>query len=311
MVLPPGGATAGCDNRLVPELATPQPQAALRAGFDAAAGLVHLLGRRRYLISDSVANAAFALQPRRREVTAANFQAVFPQLGRRQARRLAARSYREYARTSLDFLYVHHLSRARLLAGFRAHGVEILHQLQAERRGAILLLFHHGAWDAGGAYASAVGLPLTSVMADEGAPALRDLVIWARAEIGMRVVPASQSARVVLETLRGGGLVALLADIPGDTPAVEVDFLGRRTKFSALPSRLAEHTGCPLIPVVSVRSPAGGYFIEVHPPHHLIPGDDPEAGLRPVLEVFERTVRRWPEQWYPFGEDRLRGPAHD
>jgi hypothetical protein len=31
-----------------------------------------------------------------------------------------------------------------------------------------------------------------------------------------------------------------------------------------------------------------------------------QRALRPLLEVFERAVRRWPEQWYPFEEGRIR-----
>lgn len=293
----------------MPEVDAAEPRWALRTGLNAAAGLLHLLGPGRYLLSDAIANAAFALQPRRRRVTAANYGRALPGIGRRQARRLAARSFREYARTSLDFVYLHHLPRTRVLEMFRVHGVETLVRLRDQRRGGILVLFHLGAWDAAGACATSRGLPMTAVMAEEGSPALRDLVIWARAEMGMRVVVPTSSARVVVETLRRGRMLALLADIPGDSPAVEVRFLGRRTRVSALPPRLASRTGCPLVPVVAVRSPAGGYFVEVHPAQHLARGADPAEGWRPLLEVFERAVRRWPEQWFPFGEDRLGEPV--
>ena len=282
-----------------------RPHAALRAGLNATAGLLHLLGRHRYRLADGAANFAFALQPRRRSTTARNFQRILPGLGRREARRLAARSYREYARTALDFVYVHHLSRRRLVATFRAHGAEQLFELRRRRQGAVLVLFHLGTWDAGGAYATALGFPLTVVMADEGMAAIRDLVVWARSQMGMRAVLASRSSRAVLEALRQGELVALVADIPGATPGLEVGFLGHRTRISALPYRLAQHTGCPLIPVVAVRSPAGGYFIEVHRPLTVAGDGEPERELRPLLEVFEGAVRRWPEQWYPFEEGRF------
>jgi len=278
---------------------------ALRAGLDATARLLHLFGEHRYLLADVVANATFALQPGRRRTTVRNYQAVFPTLSRRQARRLAARSYREYARTSLDFVYLHRLSRPRLLGLFHSFGDQPVRQMMADGQGGILVLIHLGAWDAGGAWAAATGFPVTAVMADEGGGAIQDLVIWARSLLGMRVVVASRSARLLLRTLHQGGWVALLADIPGDTPALEVEFLGRRTLFSAAPTLLAARTGVPLIAVVAVRSPAGGYLIEVHPPHLVERDADPIEALKPVLAVFERAVRRWPEQWYPFGEGRL------
>ncbi len=299
---------ARCDNRKVPEAERPLPHAALRAGLNVTAGLLHLLGSHRYRLADAMANFAFAVQPRRRAITAANFQKVVPGLDRRAARQLAARSYREYARTGLDFVYVHRLSRPRLMSTFVSFGAERLLDLRLRGQGAVLVLFHLGTWDAGGAYATAIGLPLTVVMADEGSAAIRDLVVWARSEMGMHTVLASRSPRAVLAALRRGEVVALVADIPGDTPSLEVEFLGHLTEISDLPYRLAQHTGCPLLPVVAVRSPAGGYFIEVHDAVQVAPGADPQRALRPMIEVFERAVRRWPEQWYPFEKGRLRDP---
>lgn len=283
----------------------PQPKAALRLGFNLTAALLHGLGERRFLIADAIANAAFALQPSRRAVTARNFQLAIPGLTRREARRLAATSFRQYARTGMDFLYFHHLPRARLISLVRVHGLEEIRRLQDSGEGAVLVLCHLGAWDAAGSFATAMGVRLTSVMADEGNRTLRDLVIWARAEMGMRVSLASRSARLVVDTLRHGGWLALLADLPGDTPSVEVEFLGHRTRFSSLPVRLSQTTGCALLPVVAVRNEAGGYFIDVHPAQHADPHASVEEGWRPLLEVFEPAVRRWPGQWYPFGENRL------
>ena len=283
----------------------PQAKAALRGGLNAAAAGLHLLGARRYLVSDALANAAFALLPARRRAAVHNYQLVFPELASPQARRLARRSFREYGRISLDFVYVHRLPRPQLLTLFRGVGVEHALRLRAEGRGGILVLFHLGTWDAGGAWAQAMGVPLTVVMADEGSRSIQELVIWARAEMGLRAVLASNSARPVLQTLRAGGFVALLADIPGNTPSLEVEFLGHRTRISAAPSLLAARTGCPLLPVVASRSPSGTYLVEVHPPHFISREQDPAQALKPVLAVFERAVRRWPEQWYPFEEGRL------
>jgi KDO2-lipid IV(A) lauroyltransferase len=295
----------GCDNPQMAESETPRAKAALRAGLDLAAAGLHRLGSRRYWISDPLANAAFAVLPAQRRAAVRNYRRVFPELDLPGARRLARRSFQAYGRTSLDFVYVHHLARPRLMPLFRGVGVEHLLRL---REGGILVLFHIGTWDAAGAWANAVGVPLTVVMADEGSRSLQDLVIWARAQMGLQAVVASRSARPVLKTLHRGGFVALLADIPGDTPSLEVEFLGHRTRISSAPSMLAARTGCPLLPVVATRSPSGSYLIEVHPPHRLSPDEDPAQALRPLLQVVERAVRRWPEQWYPFAEGRLLDP---
>ncbi|MGH7705507.1 MAG: lysophospholipid acyltransferase family protein [Candidatus Dormibacteria bacterium] len=282
------------------------PPLPLRLGFTAVATGLQALGSHRYRISDPIANATFALQPGRRRTTIRNFRAVLPNLGHREARRLAARSYREYARTALDFLYVHKLPRGRVLAELRTSGVEanvIAPQLQG--KSGLLVVIHHGSWDVPGAAALAYGVNLVSVMTEENGPTISELVIWARAAIGVRVVPASKAPAALLRQLGRGGWAALVADIPGDTPSVEVEFLGHRTRFSAAPGIFAARTGVPLVPATSVRRPNGGYLIEVHPPVPIEPGTDPAEALRRIIPVFEAAVRRWPEQWYPFREDQL------
>ena len=286
-----------------------QPNLILKIGLTATALLLHRLGGSRYLISDRLADAAFAILPGRRRAAMDNYAVVFPNLTRRQLRRLAHRSFREYGRTSIDFIYICRLPRGQVMRTFHGYGTERVLRLRAEGKPGILVLMHLGAWDAGGAFASAMGLPLTAVMDDAGNRTLRELVIWARAEIGLRAVVASQAARPILTALKRGEWIALLADIPGATPSVEVEFLGHAVDFSTAPAVLAARTGAPMVAVVAVRSPSGGYLVEVHPPVHVAPDMEPGEALRPILEVFERAVRRWPEQWYPFDRGRLRDRA--
>ncbi len=140
-------------------------------------------------------------------------------------------------------------------------------------------------------------------MDDGGSATLANLVIWARAEIGIEVVLASKSPRTLLRRLRAGQWVALVVDIPGDTPSVEVDFLNHKTLFSSAPIMLAAHTAAPVVPAISVRSPNGGYLVELFPPVTITPTTDPEEAMRQLIPVFEAAVRRWPQQWYPFRRD--------
>jgi KDO2-lipid IV(A) lauroyltransferase len=290
----------------MPQSGPALPPFGLRLGLNVTAAGVRLLGRRRYRLSDALGNAAFALQPERRRVTIRNYRAAFPELDRWEARRLAARSFREYARTSLDFLYAHHLPRTRVVSEMQTFGVEAnLDPLNLTGHGGILVTIHYGSWDVPGAFALAHRIDLTGVMADEGNPTLANLVIWARAEIGFRVVLASRSPRTLLRTLRSGKWVALVADIPGETPSVVVPFLGHLARFSTAPAALAARTGAPLVPATCVRRPGGGYLVEVHPPVWIEPGTDPATALGQIIPVFEAAVRRWPEQWYPFNRDRF------
>ncbi|MGH7609004.1 MAG: lysophospholipid acyltransferase family protein [Candidatus Dormibacteria bacterium] len=289
---------------------TPRPPLSLRLGLGAAAVVVRSLGRERFRLSDVLANAAFAVSARRRRTTIANFRAAFPELSAPQARRLAQRSFLEYGRTCLDFLYVHGLSRGRVVAEVRGAGVEEhFDPLFNSGEPGILVMIHQGSWDVASVLAGARGVPLTVVMADGSNPALADLVVWARARLGVRAVTASKSPRTVLQTLKAGGWLGLIIDIPGDTPSVEVTFLGQRTRFSSAAPILAARTGAPLVPIVAVRGPGGTYLVEVHAPVRVGADAAPEDALQRLIPVFEMAVRRWPEQWFPFADDRVLGDS--
>jgi len=303
---PRGQLGGGCDNRAVADPEPELPPLLLRMSLNVVAAGVRALGQHRYRFSDAVANATFAVQLERRRVTIRNYRCVFPELSRRQARRLAARSYREYARTSLDFLYFHRPPRTRVISEMQTFGAEsnLLGRLAAGQAG-IMVTIHQGSWDVPTAFAAAHGVPLTAVMADEGSALISRLVMWARGKIGVEVVLASRSPRALLRNLRAGRWIGLVVDIPGPTPSVEVQFLGRGTRFSAAPGLLAARTGAPLVPVICVRTPNRGYLVEVHPPVQIEPETDPADALAQVIPIFEAAVRRWPEQWYPFSRDRV------
>jgi KDO2-lipid IV(A) lauroyltransferase len=280
------------------------PPLGLRLGLNTVSFAVRIMGPHRYRISDPIGNASFALQPALRRSTIRNFRAAFPELNRHEARRLAARSFREYARTAIDFLYVQNLPRTRVLSELRVYGYEAhMRGRQLEGKPGILVLIHHGSWDAPGPLAAANGVSLTSVMDDEGSLVMSKLVIWARAQIGVEVVLASRSPRTLLQRLRAGHWIALVADIPGDTPSVEVEFMGHKTRFSVAPGILAAHTGAPLVPATCVRTPNGGYLVELFPPVTVAANTDPAQALQQLIPVFETAVRRWPEQWFPFRPD--------
>ncbi len=286
----------------------PTPPAWLRWGFLGAAQAVRALGTHRYRVADAIGNAAFACQPARRRETGANFRRALGPLGPHGGRRLAAASYRAYARTAVDFLYVQALTRPEVVALTRVVGREHMERTARRGRGGILVLVHHGSWDVAGAAATAYGYPARSVMDDGTHPRLTALVAWTRARLGLTVTTPSDGPAILLRTLARGGWVALLADIPGPTPAVTVPFFGRSSRFSAAPGMLAARTGAAVHAVTCHRSPDAHYLIEIHPPIRAARGADPADAIRPLLPIFEAAIRRAPEQWFPFDHDRFLGP---
>jgi lauroyl/myristoyl acyltransferase len=238
--------------------------------------------------------------PSRRRRVEANHRRLAPEIDAREARRRGRRSYREYGRTIVDFLWAIGLDGVTVARTSRVAGLHHVRALQAEGRGAILALSHFGSWDMAANVALGLGIPLTTVMAPFGPRAITDLVVWARRSNELEVFTADSAARGLIRAVRRGRFVCLLCDIPGAGPTVTVRYCGGPVAFTAAPAWLARVTGAPLIPV-DCRRDGRGYAIEVHPPITAERTEDDAAVMQRVASALEPTVRRNPGQWYPFG----------
>ncbi len=99
----------------------------------------------------------------------------------------------------------------------------------------------------------------------------------------------------ILKHLRGGGMLAIFADLHVGAGA-PLTFFGRRAMTTTTPADLAARFDALLIPCYAIRRPDGLRFdIEVAPP---IPPGPPEARMQAVNDDLERQVRARPEQWF-------------
>lgn len=184
-------------------------------------------------------------------------------------------------------------------------GYEHLQAAMAGGAGAIVALPHLGSWEWGGAWLARRGYPMTAV-AEVLEP--EDLYRWfvaQRAAIGLTIVPLDRSAGpALLRTLRGGGLVGLVADRDLLGTGVEVEFFGDATTMPAGPATLALRTGAALLPVAVYQGPGRSHTGVILPPIDTSRTDDLRSDVRRVTQqlaaAFEGLVRRAPDQWYCF-----------
>lgn len=252
-------------------------------------------------MADAIGLCLWATEPRRRRRAAANHRRSAPAIDEREARRRARASFREYARTIVDFLWANGIPWGAVESRSRVTGLEHVHAAREAGHGGILALAHFGSWDMAATVALTRGIPLTTVMAPVGPPAITSLVSWARECTELEVFTPESAARGLLRALRSGRLVCLLCDIPGAGPTVVVDYCGGPVVFTSAPAWLARRTGAALLPVDCWRT-SGGYEVEVHPPVPVLRDDDDRTVMQRVARALEVAVLRHPDQWYPFGE---------
>jgi phosphatidylinositol dimannoside acyltransferase len=252
-------------------------------------------------VADGIAMCVYALDPGRRHRAAANHRRLDPGIDPSEARRRARRSFREYGRTTADFIWANGMDDAAIRRHSVVHGMEHVHAARAAGRGGVITLTHYGNWDMAANAAIARDTPLTTVMAPLGPEPFTDLVLWARQRSRLEVYTPHNAARGLLRALRANRIVGILADIPGAGPTVDVDYCGGPVPFSAVPAWLALRTAAPLLPAECTRHQDGIYEIVIHPPLHIAAGEDEAAIMQRVATVLEPAVLRRPTQWYPFG----------
>lgn len=98
--------------------------------------------------------------------------------------------------------------------------------------------------------------------------------------------------------------MAVLGDRVFSDRWAEATLFGRRVRMPVGPLLIAMATGAPVVPAFSVMEATGHYQGIIEPALKLKNGPDRrqalEHNLRQITAVFEKYIRRYPDQWYEF-----------
>lgn len=237
---------------------------------------------------------------------ASNMQHVLgPEVGPRDARRLAHEAFVNYGRYMVDLLRLPHVQTSDLLRDVDIRGWENVDKAFGHGRGVVFVTGHIGNWDMAGAVLVAHGRDV-SVLVETLKPARwNERVQRIREHVGMKAIPIESGLRDMLAVLRCKEGLAILVDRPVDRNGVLVTFFGRQTHVPAGAATLAVRTGAPVLPAVLVRNDeTGGYLLHIGEPIlREATGSvarDVEVLSQRVMSWLEEMIRRYPDQWYMF-----------
>lgn len=173
--------------------------------------------------------------------------------------------------------------------------------------GMLLILPHMGNWEVAGAVAKDLGMPIISAAENLPNPLITEWFVKVREVAGMEIVLTGRGARAtgaLMQRLKEGGTVALLADRDVTGRGVPVTFFGEETTMPAGPIALAVKTGAPVLVVGSYFEKGAGHRYVVSDPLPLpIDGTKEErvaAGVQLLASALEEKIRRKPEDWHLF-----------
>jgi KDO2-lipid IV(A) lauroyltransferase len=222
--------------------------------------------------------------------------------------RRRVRSLFVYYAQSISDLYAFHLDRQVPLEPLFL-GREHVEGVIRGGRGLITVTGHLGAWPITPFLIGKKGdlPPMTMAMAEEPNQAVGAFEQQFRARF--RIVYTTHSPFALIELaglLRKGEIVGMQLDRHLGGAYVTLPFCGRDAPFSLTPATLARTSGCPIVPVFSVYADRGRRHVTVHygEPIEVPRSADRERDLRlateRVVAVYQRFVRRYPDQWFNF-----------
>lgn len=184
-----------------------------------------------------------------------------------------------------------------------AEGMEHLVAARESRRGLVVALPHMGSWEWGGSFLNSLGLGMTAIAEELEPPALFDWFKKKREAIGIRIEPLNEHAgTVMLEVLRGGGVVGLLCDRDLQGNGVEVEFFGERVTMPAGPATLALRSGATLLAAACYSGPGRDHHAVVTAPIDTKRYGKLRADVTRVTQLvaheLEGLIARAPEQWH-------------
>jgi KDO2-lipid IV(A) lauroyltransferase len=262
----------------------------------------HISFRSAGKLGDILGTLAYRVLRFRRAITLDNLRHAFPEKGEAELSRIAAGTYRGYARAVVEMLWAGGADEAELKRIFLPVNRDVpLHAL-ARGKGLILLSGHFGSWEL---TATSLGLqlgnPVVAIAQPQRNPYIDRAIHANRNRFGNGTVTMRQSVREVIRLTREGRIVAMLGDQSGPKEGVFVEFFGRPAATHRGPAMFSLKNDIPIVMYFILRQRDGTYKVEFEEldRSHLV-GTAEEKILeltRRHTALLERYIRRYPDHW--------------
>ena len=244
-----------------PRVAHPGTEAAVPALSDRAAVAAYRLGwsavrrlpaRAAYRMFDAIAVVSHRRGGKSVDRMRANYARVRPELTDTELDALVAEGLRSYFRYWCEAFRLPDLTPQRLGAMVDVQGDAPVRADLDAGRGVVCFLAHLGNWDLAGAWSTTHLSPVTTVAERLKPDEVYEAFLAFRERLGMTILPLTGQGAVfgqLVEALRAGALVPLLADRDLTSTGIEVRLAGHAARVAPGPAALAMTTGCALYPV--------------------------------------------------------------
>ncbi len=260
------------------------------------------IGRR---ILNLFAALVYHVDAKHRHIARVNLRIAFPHLPQAEHDRIARLSFQNVAQNLLEVAKLGSLTAKdipSLVQYDPACGLNNFAAARAKGKPILYLTGHFSAWELLPAAHALYGHPLSFVTRPLDIAPLENYLLRIRQSCGNIVISKKNAIRQILEFLKRGDSVGILADHNTTTFEGEfVELFGLPAPTTTGLALLALRTGATVLPGYLTPMRQGRYWIKFLPPLELVrSGDKDKDVLENTLmfnRVIERIVREQPESW--------------
>lgn len=236
---------------------------------------------------------------KRRKIAFENISAALGDSLPEKRKKEIARSAFQSAALSMMELFTVEKIKKQAAKRFELFGNEFLEEAFSKKQGVVLVISHLGSWEYLSFLPYFTKRPWSVVVKDIKNPFLDQAINSMRRVMTVNPIPKDSSVRTILKELKSGNGVAILVDQWAGDEGLWVDFFGAMTSTTSIPARLAEKTGCALVPAYCLRKSPGRYEIHIEKPRvRDMNCEGWESRVTQDLnETLEQQIREHPEQW--------------
>ncbi|MCB1704313.1 MAG: hypothetical protein KDI17_05590 [Halioglobus sp.] len=237
---------------------------------------------------------------RKTAIYRANLAIAFPQLSETELDDLVTRSWGRSGRVMAEYPHL-----ATILAEDDRLQIDIREPIETYEnpaRPCVIVTAHQSNWEVVCSAMAKLNIPNASLYSPPTNPLLDRMLLASREALNCELLPAENSARLLMRALKQGRTAAMVMDRRVDE-GKPVQFFGLDKPSTIMPAKLALKFHCDLVPVQVERLQDAHYRVTFHPPvrPRNANADETDQAIDMIQQVhlqFENWIREQPEDWF-------------
>jgi KDO2-lipid IV(A) lauroyltransferase len=237
---------------------------------------------------------------RKSAIFRANMAIAFPELNAAQLDQRVVNAWGRAGRVMAEYPHLATLlsDEDRLIIDIR----EPIETYQNPAKPCVIVTAHQSNWEVVCSAMAKLDIPNASLYSPPTNPLLDQMLLDSRRALNCELLPAENSARLLMRALKKGRTAAMVMDRRVDD-GKPIEFFGHDKLSTIMPARLALKFQCDLVPVQVERLVDARYRVTFHPPvRPRDTGQDENTQaidmIQQVHHQFENWIRQQPEDWF-------------